>query len=103
MVAYALYRQHRISSPVWLQLHEHFRQRWFEELERRRIRDRERPGGPDYYVVRRHRIGPALIELTARLLAAGTLTTSKAGQVLGVKPKQVVSIIGESPLFRHAS
>jgi hypothetical protein len=37
MVAYALYRRHRISSPVWRQLHEHFRQGWFEELERRRI------------------------------------------------------------------
>ncbi len=103
MVAYALHRHQRISPQIWHLLHEHFRQRWFEEVERRRIRERDRAGGPDYYVVRRHRIGSGLIELTARLLAAGALTTYKAGQVLGVRPTQVASLIGESPSFRRAS
>jgi len=103
MVAYNLHRQHRISFSTWRQLHEYFRQRWFDEVESRRLQGRERSGGPNFYVVRRHRIGSALIELTARLLAGGTLTTSKAGRVLGVKPKQVDSLIGDIPPFRHAS
>ena len=44
---------------------------------------KEREGGPSYYVVRRHRLGTALVEATARLMAVGALTTSKAGTVLG--------------------
>lgn len=103
MVAYNLHRQLRINFSDWRRLDEHFRQRWFEEVETRRVQNRERPGGPDFYVVRRHRVGSALIELTSRLLAGGTLTTSKAGQVLGVKPKQVDSLIGDFAPFRHAS
>lgn len=103
MVAYNLHRKGKISYGSWRNLHEHFRHRWFEEVERRRAQGRERSGGPDFYVVRRHRVGSALLELTARLLAGGTLTTSKAGQVLGVKPKQVDTLIGELVTFRHAS
>jgi Zn-dependent peptidase ImmA (M78 family)/transcriptional regulator with XRE-family HTH domain len=103
MVAYNLLRRRRIAFPVWNRLQEHFRERWFDEVERRRAQGRERTGGPDFYVVRRHRLGSALLELTARLLAGGTLTTSKAGQVLGVKPKQVESLIRDVVPFPNAS
>lgn len=103
MVAYNLHRQEMISFANWRLLHEHFRQRWFDEVERRRIQGREASGGPDFYVVRRHRIGNALLEITARLMAGGALTTSKAGQVLGVQAKQVDPLIGEYAPFRTAS
>ena len=103
MVAYHLHRQEMISFANWRLLHEHFRQRWFDEVERRRIQGREASGGPDFYVVRRHRIGNALLEITARLMAGGALTTSKAGQVLGVQAKQVDPLIGEYAPFRTAS
>lgn len=49
----------------------------------------EGEGGPNYYIVRRHRIGPALLSVTGRMLADGTLTTTKAAKVLGVKPTAV--------------
>jgi len=101
MVAYKLYRADRITYGTWSELSAHFRERWQEEQESRRLRGRERSGGPDYFVVRRHRLGGALVEVTARLLASGALTTTKAGQVLGVKPKQVGTLIGEiGPLSR---
>jgi hypothetical protein len=103
MVAYNLLRQRRIAFPVWRRLQEHFRERWFDEVDRRRARGRERTGGPDFYVVRRHRLGSALLELTARLLAGGALTTSKAGQVLGVKPKQVESLMKDVVRYPNAS
>ncbi len=103
MVAYNLHRRGRISFPVWRGLHEHFRERWFEEVERRRVQTRERSGGPNFYVVRRHRIGSALLGITARLLAGGALTTYKAGQVLGVKPKQVDSLIRDFAPSPNAS
>lgn len=95
MVAYKLYRRGTIEMELWLQLSRHFRDRWLEDREYRRVRSRGTSGGPDYYVVRRHRLGAGLVQLTARLMAAGALTTSKAGRVLGVKPKNVQTLIGE--------
>ncbi|MDP2857804.1 MAG: XRE family transcriptional regulator [Bacillota bacterium] len=95
MVAYKLHRSGTLSAAKWEALNEFFRERWFAERERRRGRARESEGGPNYYVVRRHRLGSALVELTARLMATGALTTSKAGAVLGVKPKNVPGVIGE--------
>lgn len=95
MVAYKLYRNGRIGRDLWEDLSCYFRDRWLEDREHRRIQTRSQTGGPDYYVVRRHRLGTGLVQLTARLMAAGALTTSKAGQVLGVKPKNVQTLIGD--------
>lgn len=95
MVAYKLHRIGGLSAGKWGALSEFFRERWFAERERRRDRARETESGPNYYVVRRHRLGSALVELTARLMATGALTTAKAGAVLGVKPKNVPGVIGE--------
>lgn len=103
MVAYRLYRSGAISEGRWSALNRHFRDRWREERTRRRERRPEEGGGPDYYVVRRHRLGSALVEATARLLAAGALTTTKAARILGVKPKQIGTLIGESGSFGPAS
>ena len=50
--------------------------------------------GPDYYVVRRHRMGPGLVNAVRRMVADGALTTSKAGTVLGVKPTAVPRLVG---------
>jgi hypothetical protein len=46
-------------------------------------------GAPDYYVVRRHRVGQGLLALVDRMVAGGALTTTKAGKVLGVKPTAI--------------
>jgi Zn-dependent peptidase ImmA (M78 family) len=46
-------------------------------------------GGPDYYVVRRHRIGQGLLGVVNRMVAEGALSATKAGKVLGVKPTAV--------------
>jgi len=95
MVAYKLHRAQIIDRPTWQALNRLFRDRWLEDREYRRARSQRREGGPDYYVVRRHRLGPTLVEVTARLMAAGALTTSKAATVLGVKPKNVQNLISE--------
>lgn len=95
MVAYKLYSHEIITRSTWSGLSRFFRERWLEERDQRRERAREREGGPSYYVVRRHRLGTALVEATARLMAVGALTTSKAGTVLGVKAKNVEGVISE--------
>lgn len=93
MVSYRLYRAGTISRRQWQLLSSSFRQEWLLMRERRRARDRQSSGGPNYYVVRGHRNGRALLDLVGRMVSAGALTTSKAGLVLGVKAKQVPTIL----------
>jgi len=44
-------------------------------------------------VVRRHRVGTALIELVRRTMADGVLVPSKAGKILGVEPANVQTMV----------
>lgn len=100
MVAYRMYRAGFVSQQQWQQLRQVFRDHWLQSLADRRERARAQEGGPSYYVVRRHRLGAALIASVRRMLRGGDLTTSKAGKVLGVKPQQVQSLIEVSPAKR---
>jgi hypothetical protein len=90
MVSYSLLRSHAISTQVYEELSA------ILDGERGRHRDRrvEAEGGPDYYVVKRHRLGLALVNLVGRMVAGGTLSTTKAGKVLGVKPTAVERLVG---------
>lgn len=96
MVAYRLYRKQIIDHALWRSLSSKFQRHWVQERLRKKERNKEHEGGPSYYVLRRHRIGRALIELVTRLMAANEFTTAKAGRVLGVRPKQVQSLVGEA-------
>ena len=96
MVAYKLYRSGTIEQTTWRQLSSFFRQHWLRDRAARRESARDTEGGPSYYVVRRHRVGTPLIDLVSRMTASGALTTSKAGKVLGVKPKNVQTLISGS-------
>jgi Zn-dependent peptidase ImmA (M78 family) len=100
LVAYRSYRAGRFDVRTWNTLHDFFYRRWTDERMGSRERNRERENGPNYYVVRRHRVGPALIDFVRRSLAEGELTTVKAGRVLGVRPKNVQGVI--EPVSRSA-
>ncbi|MBI4556279.1 MAG: ImmA/IrrE family metallo-endopeptidase [Candidatus Hydrogenedentes bacterium] len=93
MVAYCLYRVRAFDQDLWRRLRDFFREKWLRnrELHRERVRDDE--GGPDFYVIRGHRIGKGLLDFVGRMMDAGVLTTTKAGKVLGVKPKQVQPLL----------
>ena len=93
MVAYKLYREGIIGREIWGQLGTFFRQRWLRNKQADRDRGQDQDGGPNYYVVRRHRIGPKLLNLTARMIADGALAPVKAAKILGVKPSSVYSLI----------
>jgi Zn-dependent peptidase ImmA (M78 family) len=96
MVAYKLLRVDVIPERTWQQIAAHFRQEW--QAIRAREADEDRgTGGPSYYVVRRHRLGDALLDFVKRSLGEGAITHTKAGQVLGVKPRNV------DPLLHDAS
>jgi Zn-dependent peptidase ImmA (M78 family) len=96
MVAYRLYRAGAISQDTWRDLSTTFRDKWRQQRDRRREQAKGKSGGPNFYVVRGHRMGTALLNLVGRMVTAGALTTSKAGKVLGVKGTQVQALLEAS-------
>ena len=92
MVAYAALRRGLITSEVYGDLAARFRSQWIQERHSRR-EARTQGTGPSYYVVRRHRLGNALLELTGRMMDTGALTTAKAAKILGVKAASVPALM----------
>lgn len=93
MVAYKLYRNGIIGKPQWTALDHQFRQEWEAHKEREAQKNKQAEGGPNYYIVRRHRVGAALLGLVRRSLDEGTITYTKASRVLGVKPRSVEPLL----------
>lgn len=93
MVAYRLLRANLITTDTWRQLRGTFQRLWQENRAAQRQLARDREGGPNYYVVRRHRLGSALLKFVARSVSGGALTPTKAGKVLGVKPRSVEPLL----------
>ena len=89
MVAYRLLRSDRIDWPTFDRLRAVFGERWRQQRDRQRAKAREGDGGVDYYVVRRHRVGRALLTFARRMMNSGALSTTKAAKILGVKPANV--------------
>ncbi|VUX55326.1 Helix-turn-helix domain protein [uncultured Woeseiaceae bacterium] len=102
MVAYKLYRHRLLTRDDWLAISRQFREEWLAGRENRRERTRNQDGGVDYYTVRKHRLGDALVGVVERMMSAGVLTTTKAGTVLGVKAKNVQSLISLNDPSRAA-
>ena len=86
MVAYNLLRTNLITARMYRSLSDEF------DVERAQKPDRG-AGSPDHYTVRRHRVGPGLVDLIRRMVAGGALSTTKAGRVLGVKPTAVDRLV----------
>ena len=93
MVAYRLLRANRLERSTFEQLRAEFRGEWQRVRDRRRTKQRESEGGPDYYAVRRHRVGQGLLTFARRLVGSGALSTTKAARILGVKPPHVGKIL----------
>lgn len=93
MVAYRLFRCGHIDQEIFNRLRKDFAEWWNRERNRRREKARESEGGPSYYVVRRHRVGEALLWFTKRMMRSGALSTTKAAKILGVKPRQVGELL----------
>jgi Zn-dependent peptidase ImmA (M78 family) len=94
MVTYKLFRADMISHDKWVGLSKKFRDLWLDGKKEKKRKSRDpKGGGPNYFVVRRHRIGNTLINFVDRMMASGAVTTTKAGQILGVKPSKVMTLI----------
>ncbi|MNR38687.1 hypothetical protein D3C85_1568100 [compost metagenome] len=63
-------------------------------MKRSKKADSAGEGGPNYYVVKRYKLGGALVNTVGRMMGEGVLTATKAGRVLGVKPSNVYGLVG---------
>jgi len=93
MVAYKLYRTGMIGKTTWAALDQRFKDEYLQFKQRETGKKKTAEGGPNYYIVRRHRVGHALLGLVRRSLDEGTITYTKAGRVLGVKPRNVEPLL----------
>jgi Zn-dependent peptidase ImmA (M78 family) len=89
MVAYRLLCTQAITRKNWGELRTYFRDAWLAHKEREALKKANKEGGPSYYVVRRHRIGKALLNLAGRSLGEGLLSYTRAARLLGVKARNV--------------
>jgi Zn-dependent peptidase ImmA (M78 family) len=88
MVAYRLYLANIINRRTWQDLDSHYEQEWVASQARADTEQRD-DGGPSYYVVKRHRLGRALLSLARNAISEGNLTYTNAAKLLGVKPRNV--------------
>lgn len=96
MVAYKLFNDKQISEAIWQRLSAKFREEWRNSKQKEK--EGRTAGGPDYYTLRRNRLGKELTGLANRALSAGTLTPSKASVILlGVKPGNVHELTSNNP------
>lgn len=93
LVAYRLLTSGVIEQDTWSTLSQRFRELW--AAQKAAVKEsREGSSGPSYYVVRRHKVGGAILNLVQRTMREGALTATKAGRVLGVKPANVYNLVG---------
>lgn len=95
MIAYQLFRTGTIGEKRWEELRDTFRAQWLAQKERDREKNRTKEGGPNWYVVRRHRLGSAILTVARQGMADGTLTPTRAARLLGVKPMNVYPLLAE--------
>ncbi len=69
MVAYKLFRAGNISHEKWSRLTAVFREEWLRGKVAEKEAREENEGGVNYYVVRRHRLGRALLDFVKRTLS----------------------------------
>lgn len=94
LVVYRLLKRRQIDRKQWSELTEEFRRNWEAERAKKKEQAADAAGGPNYYVVKRHRVGNALVEVTRRAIAEGFVTPTKAGRILGVRPTNVQALVG---------
>lgn len=98
LVTYRLFRADKISERTWQTLTDVFRNQWLQSRAAQRERARGIDGGPNYYIVRRHRLGAALLNFVARNMSEGVLTPTRASKLLGVKPRSVHTLLSGGAL-----
>jgi Zn-dependent peptidase ImmA (M78 family)/transcriptional regulator with XRE-family HTH domain len=97
MIAYRFRKAGILTFELWRSVDQRLHSNWLEEKARRKLVPRTEGDGPNYYIVKRHRVGPALLAFADRAMADGSLSLTKAAKVLGVKPRAVSPLLADLP------
>ncbi|MCE0507280.1 ImmA/IrrE family metallo-endopeptidase [Roseivivax sp. GX 12232] len=89
MVAYRMWRTDRLDTATYQSVHAAYGARWRQFRDSEKAKARNSAGGPSYYVVRRHRVGDAMLQFVGRSLRSDVITHTKAAKLLGVRPTGV--------------
>jgi len=93
LIAYRLLNRGLLSQELFDQLGKHFYDRWRARKEQQKEKMRASEGGPSYYVLKKMRVGDALINVSGRLLRSGELSTTEAATVLGVRALKLSNML----------
>ena len=93
MVAYRLNRIGLVETAIYRELVAEYAARWQRHRRRQRELLRDSEGGPDPHVIKRYKLGNALVDVVRRTLRDNTLTHTKAAKLLGVKPGSVERLL----------
>ena len=93
LVTYRFARMGWITADMANRLFGYLAERW--RRQRQQSRESRDASGPTFFVLRRHRLGAALIEAVRRGLQGDVLTHTKAAKILGVSPTSVVPLLRE--------
>ena len=92
-VAFRLGRLGWITPEMHQQFSHTFAKRWRDQKVSTKAKTQMKEGGPDYYVVKQHRLGDALVGVVRRTVRENRLTHTKAAKILSVKPASVEPLI----------
>lgn len=93
MAAYRLFRLGLLPIEIYRDLSAAFAARWRAVRQKQKEEAKDNEGGPSYYVVKRFKLGNALVDVVRRTLRDNLLTHTKAAKVLGVKPSSVERLV----------
>lgn len=93
LIVYRLARNGWIARDVAASLFRMFAARWSGDRQRAKESRDSDESGPNYYVVRRHRLGSGLLGVVSRALQGDVITHTKAAMILGVRPLSVAPLL----------
>ncbi len=97
MVAYQLLLLNKMDRQLYQRVSDRFFEDWQRSKEREKSNRSGTGGGPNRYVVLRHRLGHALVGLARRSFDRGALTPTKASRLLGVNAGAVRNFLHPVP------
>jgi Zn-dependent peptidase ImmA (M78 family)/transcriptional regulator with XRE-family HTH domain len=93
MAAYRLSRDRKIDTDTYSEVVRFLADQWRRQRSLEKEKSPNNDGGPNYYIVRRHRLGESLLRFVGQGLRADAVTHTTAAKILGVKPSSVEPLL----------
>jgi Zn-dependent peptidase ImmA (M78 family)/transcriptional regulator with XRE-family HTH domain len=93
MAAYRLWRAQKADADTYGEVVRILGDQWQRQRAVEREKSKATDTGPNYYIVRRHRLGDALLRFVNHELRAESVTHTTAAKILGVKPGAVETLL----------